>query len=598
MSTNLDYESFKINSSLILLLELERLSPGYIKDNFINPIINGDVTRQEMFFSILNSGNVHKDFIFKWVKELIQKVENPEFVKLLGNEAFFKYISEELMQDLELEEKLNYSFVDSISKKYDDFYKNYPFGYGFELPKENVIKIVEIEKLLELRMKDSVLEKFESFIADKGIDNIEYFKFETLMKLMKLAEEKYGLEEANNAYTVFFNEKIKLMKDDDFDGRNSLLTQKNYGTSYLDCSAVAECLKKADKGEKDVNTLGHYIKFAVHNKSDSIISILKKNYSKKISEDKFAQFMFHTLTKSTEFSYFKKFLYKRGVSLENDMLTPIYSNNPKSLSKGMAILLSIKKNKNVVEYKTKEKILEWEGNIKKQFGYQILFDALDRNVFEDKENIDILNKLGVESLNNFLYTITSSFNLDNLKENTKTHIKDEHILKLLKISTLDGNREHYNKDNINSRRLSFFVFKNPLDFISQVCSNDFVYENKEKIMENFTNDLIGEKSQIKLNLLLQCMALNLIPEKYKTEIFKHSNDGLCLNENDKKNLAVKKISEIIPKSEHYLIGLTNLMYNGEVKMRIDSYYDEFQMRKDLVQKNQPSSTLIYKHKKF
>lgn len=578
---NYDFENFKKDSQLIFLLEIEKLAPGYIDKTFIEPILNGDAVKKEMFFDILSTSDSQVENVYLLLKKIID-VNNSELLKEIKGKSFYKKVSEKLIKDENLEKIIQKEAHDNALKKYNSFYEKYEKNYGNNHPKELVLQNIKINDLLKSGLKKLPLELFNQMLEEYGLKILNNFSFDSLYNLMKISENINGEEETALAYNVLFNEKVKLIKEERETSKQEYLKPYSDSFSFQDIHALCEVFKKFDKGDKDFNLLSAWINMAIIIPSDSLMSSIVKNYgSKVLPNNNFAVAMFDSLTVSTNFSNFKKILYKKNNDMLSNIKEPIFKSNKKSLSKGMTILLAIERNINTVEYKTKEKIEEWKKEIISNYGLEIIKDAFERDVFSERENINILEKHTFESINSIFNKYTPNvFNLKTFQ--SEIGLSDEILLRILNLSVTLTKHTHYEREQVLGSQ-NIFLFKDSFAVLKEFLKTDFVYENKEKVVENFVHDLLNKKSQIYLNYLLQGMGLGLISEKYKNLIYEKSNDNfeVILNSSENNNPVLQKIISETEKEKHYLLGLSRLNYSKDIEEKIIDFMEECKMRKNL-----------------
>lgn len=582
---NYNLENFKRDAQLIFLLEIEKLSPGYIDKNFIEPVLNGDAVKKEMFFDILSTSDDQVENVYLLLKKLIDANKSAELLKEVKGKYFYKRVSERLTSDEKIDELIQKEAHDNVLKKYNSFYENYEKAYGFNHAKELVLQNIKINEFLKSGLKQLPLELFNQTLEEYGLKVLKNFSFESLYKIMKISESINGKEETALAYNVLFNEKVKLIKEERETSRQEYLKTYSDSFTYEDVQSLCDVFKEFDKGDKDFNLLSAWVNMAIIIPSDSLMSSIVKNYGNKVlPENNFAVAMFDSLTVSTNFSNFKKILYKKNSDMFSNIKEPVLKSNKKSLSKGMTILLAIDRNINTVEYKTKEKIEEWKKEIRSNYGLEIIKDAFERDVFSERENINILEKHAFESINSIFNKYTP--NVYNLKTfQSEIGLNDEILLRMLNLSVTLTKSLNYEKNQVLKGSHNIFLFKDSFSVLKEFLNSDFAYENKEKVVESFVYDLLNKNSQIYLNYLLQGMGLGLIPEKYKNLIYEKSNDNfeIILNSSENDNYSLHKVISETEKEKHYLLGLSILNYNKDVEEKITDFMEEFKMRKSLKQ---------------
>lgn len=496
--SNLVKSVLKQQGKYALLAEIERLSPGYIHENFIKPIINGDDEVLTAFLIILRDAYESKSedvaqhlceiLEARPEKEIYEKIKIGEYKGLMNH-----FLSNEIVHDL-IKEWEGIVDVDTLDGQYQYIIKMIEKGAGVEAVK-----------------------KFEKIWENNGTSILYAFGFSDIKFLKEQARIVYGNNDNDEFYDIVMSEKAKIIRDKRDPSTIRVNTALRFDLASWQERGVVDVHFETFKNKKiSLETLKDWVFVLMATKESGPLKKLLRSHKDVLNGDDLITTMYENMISLEEFQQFKDIIYKASPNYYKENLLELTNpEDPHSLSKGATILMGLQKSMSRMNYSTKEKHKEIKRQILQDFGSVIFEDFIKRESYKSP----LFQKIYKQKDESFVSFVGNVFAKSFNKENIMGYFKMSEQ-KYFEMMTDIHVQHAYTKEDfhrLHKNKTEFvygsYIFGSPLDGMKELLKNKTPEQEAY-----FVNKLLDSKLVADKNLAVVALACGLIDSSYETKI--------------------------------------------------------------------------------
>lgn len=496
--SNLVQSVLKQQGRYALLAEIERLSPGYIQENFITPIVNGDDEVLAAFLVILRDAYESKsESVAQHLCEILEarpeediykKIKVGEYKGLMNH-----FLTNETVHNL-IKKWENIVEVDTLNGQYEYIIKMIEKGAGVEAVK-----------------------KFEKIWEDNGTNILYAFGFSDIEFLKNQARIVYKSNDNDEFYNLLTLEKAKVIRE-----KRDISTVRVNSALRFDVNSWPERMVIDShfdilKGKKiSLETFKDLIFVLMATKETSALKKILKNHKDVLSGDDLITTMYENIISIEEFQKFKDIIYKASPNYYKENLLQLTNpEDPHSLSKGATILMGLHKSMSRMNFSTKEKMKEVRRQLYQEFGSPIFDDFIKRECYKSP----LFKKIYKQKDESFVSFVGNVFAKSFVKEKVMQHfnISEQKYFEMMTDIYVQHayTREDFHKFRKNKSEFAYcsYVFGSPLDGMMELLKNKTPEQEAY-----FVNKLLGSKLVSDKNLAVVALACGLIDSSYEDKI--------------------------------------------------------------------------------